>query len=148
MPNFKNSNATIWVTAVPDRSRLIEQKLLKNAKIEKIRLIFNFNYLCELRWFFAELVKVCHLDDDNACGWVSMVLMMQRRISVKGRAQLILERSDKDKKFMMCSTHLKRQKIWKMNHNCEIFSSLQILNSIDAKRFSENSWYEPTHHKS
>ena len=63
------------------------------------RLIFNFNYLCELRWFFAELVKVCHLDDDNACGWVSMVLMMQRRISVKDK-QLILERSDKDKKFM------------------------------------------------
>ena len=111
---------------------------------EKRASFFNYNYLCELRWFFAELVKVCHLDDDNACGWVSMVLMMQRRISVKGRAQLILEHSDKDKKFMMCCTHLKRQKIWKMNHNCEIFSSLQILNSIDAKRFSENSWFKPT----
>ena len=58
----------------------------------------------------AELVRAAHLGEDNACrGWVSMLLMMQRRISVKGRAKCHLVLLDKGDKKSMISA--KRQKI-------------------------------------
>ena len=72
-----------------------------------------------------------------------MVLMMQRRISVKGRAKFILllleeHSGDKDKKFMI--SEKTKDERWSITVKFFFFSTSQILNSI-AKRFSI-SWFE------